>query len=111
MRLFEVLKIGLPRLESLGLDVLTFHQQKAVHAFHILRQACQCALDHRDDYRQSVEANKKFEMELADVINDLVFADCLARDDENYRATHPTTVLSASTSRISFSRPCEATRM
>ena len=54
---------------------------------------------------------EKFEMKLADVIDELVFPGGSAGDDQNNRAVHRINVRSASTSRASFSRPCEATRM
>ena len=53
MRFFEILEVGLAGSESLGFDVLAFDEQKAIHAFHVLRQACQCALDHGDDHGQA----------------------------------------------------------
>ena len=111
MRLFKVLKVCLPGRETLGFDVFAFHQQKAVHPFHVLREACRCARDHGDDYRQGTQADEKFEMKLADVVDEFVLPGGSAGADENNRPFHRISVCSASTNRVSFSRPCEATRM
>ena len=70
-----------------------------------------CAGDDGDDHRQDAQADEKLEMKLANVIDELVLPGGSAGADENNRPVHRISVRSASTSRASFSRPCEATRM
>ena len=60
---------------------------------------------------QRAQADQKFEMKFADVVDELMFAGSAPGDDQNDRAFHCTRTRSASTSRASFSRPWEATRM
>ncbi len=111
MRLFKILKVALAGLEALRFDVFAFHQQQAVHAFHVLREASGRAGDDGHNHRQGAQLDQKFEMKFADVIDEFIFPRGPARDDENNRAIHCISVRSASTRRASFSRPCEATRM
>src|SRR5690348_10628729 len=111
VRLFEILKIDLPGREAPGFDVFAFHEQKTVHGFHVLRKAGLCAGNHGDDYRQDAQADEKLEMIFAYVVDEFVLPGCTAGTDENNRTVHCISVRSASTSRASFSRPCDATRM
>jgi hypothetical protein len=111
MRLLEVLVIFRRGFESLGLDVLALHEQKALHAWQVTGKTGTRPFHNRDHDRKRFQRDEKSEVSLGDVIDVLVFSDRSARDDENRGAFHWSNVWSALTSLASFSRPWDATRM
>src|ERR1700674_5269003 len=100
------------------MDVLALNKKDTAHLLHVLGQTCQGALGNRNHQRRCTKADQQTEMKLADVIDDAALADSATSDNEDdgtrhrvVRQAQAVNSRSAATSRSSFSRPCEATRM